>query len=85
MHRTMKPFTPTPRSRVKRLPKRARYDRETIYAILDAAFVCHIGYVIDRQPYVTPTAYWREGDAVYWHGSSKSRMLVALEKIPACA
>jgi len=78
----MKPFTPTPRSRVKRLPKRAHYDRETIYAILDAAFVCHIGYVIDRQPYVTPTAYWREGDAVYWHGSSKSRMLMALEKRP---
>lgn len=82
MHTTMKPFVPTPRSRVKRLPKRAHYDRETVYAILDAAFVCHIGYVIDRQPYVTPTAYWREGDSVYWHGSSKSRMLMALEKRP---
>lgn len=78
----MKPFTPTARSRVKRLPRRAHYERKTIYAILDAAFVCHIGYVIDRQPYVTPTAYWREGDAVYWHGSSKSRMLKALEKRP---
>ncbi|HEX5093720.1 MAG TPA: pyridoxamine 5'-phosphate oxidase family protein, partial [Burkholderiales bacterium] len=41
-----------------------------------------LGYVIDGQPYVTPTAYWREGDAVYWHGSSKSRMLLALEKSP---
>lgn len=79
----VKPFTPTARSRVKRLPKRAHYDRATIYGILDAAFVCHIGYVIDRQPYVTPTAYWREGDAVYWHGSSKSRMLLALEKRPS--
>ena len=78
----MKPFTPTARSRVKRLPKRAHYDRETIYGILDAAFVCHIGYVIDRQPYVTPTAYWREGDAVYWHGSSKSRMLLTMETRP---
>lgn len=82
MPTTMKAFSPTARSRVKRLPKRARYDRETIYGILDAAFVCHIGYVIDRQPYVTPTAYWREGDAVYWHGSSKSRMLMALERRP---
>lgn len=82
MHTTMKPFAPTPRSRVKRLPKRAHYDRETVYAILDAAFICHIGYVIDRQPYVTPTAYWREGDSIYWHGSSKSRMLMALEKRP---
>ena len=78
----MKAFTPTARSRVKRLPKRAHYERETIYAILDAAFVCHLGYVIDRQPYVTPTAYWREGDAVYWHGSSKSRMLMVMEKRP---
>jgi nitroimidazol reductase NimA-like FMN-containing flavoprotein (pyridoxamine 5'-phosphate oxidase superfamily) len=78
----VKDFTPTARTRIKRLPKRARYDRETVYAILDAGFVCHLGYVIDRQPYVTPTAYWREGDAVYWHGSSKSRMLLALEKNP---
>lgn len=78
----MKDFTPTARTRIKRLPKRARYDRDTVYAILDAGFVCHIGYVIDGQPYVTPTAYWREGDAVYWHGSSKSRMLMALEKSP---
>jgi uncharacterized protein len=78
-------FTPTPRTKVRRLPKRARYDRRTVHAILDAGFVCHIGYVIDGQPYVTPTAYWREGDAVYWHGSSKSRMLLALERrAPIC-
>jgi len=76
------PFKPTDRSRVKRLPKRARYDRETVYAILDAGFVCHVGYRIGTQPYVTPTAYWREGDHLYWHGSSKSRMLQALEKRP---
>jgi nitroimidazol reductase NimA-like FMN-containing flavoprotein (pyridoxamine 5'-phosphate oxidase superfamily) len=67
---------------VKRLPRRAHYDRDTVYAILDAGFACHLGYVIDGQPYVTPTAYWREGDSVYWHGSSKSRMLLALEKHP---
>ncbi len=78
----MKAFTPTDRTKIRRLPGRAHYDREMIYGILDAAFICHLGYVIDRQPYVTPTAYWREGDAVYWHGSSKSRMLRALEKRP---
>ena len=76
----MKDFTPTARTKIKRLPKRARYDRDTVHSILDAGFVCHIGYVIDEQPFVTPTAYWREGDAVYWHGSSKGRMLLALEK-----
>ncbi|MEW6688542.1 MAG: pyridoxamine 5'-phosphate oxidase family protein [Pseudomonadota bacterium] len=78
----MKPFVPTARSKLKRLPKRGHYDRETLYRILDAAFVCHLGYAIGGQPYVTPTAYWREGDAVYWHGSSKSRMLLAQEKGP---
>jgi nitroimidazol reductase NimA-like FMN-containing flavoprotein (pyridoxamine 5'-phosphate oxidase superfamily) len=78
----VKPFVPSARSKIKRLPKRAHYDRETVYGILDAAFICHLGYVIERQPFVTPTAYWREGERVYWHGSSKSRMLLALEKSP---
>ena len=78
----MRPFVPTARSRLKRLPKRGHYDRATVYGILDAVFVCHIGYAIGGQPYVTPTAYWREGDAVFWHGSSKSRMLLAQEKSP---
>jgi nitroimidazol reductase NimA-like FMN-containing flavoprotein (pyridoxamine 5'-phosphate oxidase superfamily) len=77
-------FKPTARSRVKRLNKRAHYDRETIYAILDAGFICHVGYAIDGQPYVTPTAYWREGDHVYWHGSAASRMLRQLEQGVEC-
>ena len=71
----MKRFTPSEKIRVRRLPKRARYDVETIYSILDAGFICHIGYAIGGQPYVTPTAYWREDDHVYWHGSHASRML----------
>lgn len=74
----MRDLSPTARSRVKRLPERGRYDFETIAAILDAGFICHVGYVIDGQPYVTPTAYWRSGEHVYWHGSSASRMLRAL-------
>ncbi len=68
-------FKPTKRSRIKRLPKRAHYDRATVHAILDAGAICHVGYVIDGEPYVTPTAYWRKGEHVYWHGSSASRML----------
>ncbi|QEX25209.1 flavin-nucleotide-binding protein [Hypericibacter adhaerens] len=68
-------FEPSPRSRVKRLYQRGHYDRETVYAVLDAGLIAHIGYVIDGQPYVTPTAYWREGDMLYWHGSAASRML----------
>ena len=77
-------FVPSARSKVKRLPKRGHYDRATIDAILDAGFICHVGYAIDGQPYVTPTAYWREGDAVYWHGSSASRMLRVLETGADC-
>ncbi len=81
----MDAFAPTTKTRVKRLPKRAHYDRETVYAILDAGAICHVGYVIEGQPYVTPTAYWRHGDRVYWHGSSASRMLRALDKgVAAC-
>jgi uncharacterized protein len=75
---------PTARTRLKRLPKRARYDRETVHAILDAGFVCHVGYAIEGQPYVTPTCYWREGDSIYWHGSSASRMLRHLERGAEC-
>ncbi len=76
---------PSERMRVKRLPDRGHYDRETVHTILDAGLICHVGYVIDGQPYVTPTGYWREGDRVYWHGSSASRMLrQQKEGIPVC-
>jgi len=78
-------FEPTARTRVKRQGMRGAYDRETVYGILDAGLLCHVGYVIDGQPYVTPTAYWRDGDRVFWHGSSASRMLRQVETgIPVC-
>ncbi len=76
----MTELTPTARSRVKHLHERGRYDLETIASILDSGFLCHVGYVIDDKPYVTPTAYWRKGDHVYWHGSSASRMMRTLEQ-----
>ena len=75
----------TARTRVRRLPKRGHYDRATVHAVLDAGVICHVGYVIDGQPYVTPTCYWRHGDRLYWHGSSASRMLRHLKQgVPAC-
>jgi uncharacterized protein len=81
----MTAFTPTHRSKVKRLHERGRYDEDTVFAILDAGLIAHIGYVIDGQPYVTPTAYWRRGRTLYWHGSSASRMLRTQEEgIPVC-
>jgi nitroimidazol reductase NimA-like FMN-containing flavoprotein (pyridoxamine 5'-phosphate oxidase superfamily) len=66
-----------PVNRVKRAPTRGRYDKATIHGILDAALVCHIAYVIDGRPYCTATGFWREGDHLYWHGSSRSRMIQA--------
>lgn len=75
---------PTERVRVRRLNERARYDAGSIAAILDAQPVCHVGYVFDGKPYVTPTLQWREGDRVYWHGSSASRMLRAVDEAEAC-
>ena len=65
----------TPRTRLKRLPKRGHFDRETINAILDEAFICHVGFVADDQPYVIPTGFARVENDLYIHGSSASRML----------
>ena len=76
---------PTPRTRIVREPQRAVYDRDAINQILDEAFLCHIGFVADGQPYVIPTSYGRDGDVLYIHGSAASRMLRNLnEGIPVC-
>ncbi len=73
------------RARVKREHQLAHYDNETLYDVLDSHIMAHIGYVIEGQPFVTPTLYWREGNKLYWHGSSASRMLKAQTKgIPVC-
>src|ERR1700692_182686 len=78
-------FVPTARSRVRRHLERAHYDREPVSPLPDAALLCHIGYIIDGAPYVTPTLFWRDGERLYWHGSSASRMLRAQrEGIPVC-
>src|SRR5437773_101704 len=68
----------TERTRLRRLPKRGKFDRQTIYAILDEAIVCHVGFVADEQPYVIPTGFARIGDDLYVHGSAASRMLRTL-------
>jgi nitroimidazol reductase NimA-like FMN-containing flavoprotein (pyridoxamine 5'-phosphate oxidase superfamily) len=74
----MTQFQPTNRTQVKRLPKRGHY-------ILDTAFVCHVGFQVDSQPYVIPTNYGRAGDTLYLHGSAASRMLKTLSTgVPVC-
>ncbi len=74
----MEAFSPTGRTTVRRLPKRGVYDKAEVCAILDEGFICHVGFVIDGQPYVIPTGYARLGDEIYLHGSAASRMLRAL-------
>lgn len=70
---------------MRRLPDRARYDRETIHAILDEGLVCHVGFVDGGQPFVIPSAYARVGDRLVVHGSAASRMVKALASgAPAC-
>ncbi len=75
----MDQFIPTPRTQVKRLPKRGVYDRAQVYSILDEGFVCHVGFALEGQPYVIPTGYVRAGDQIYFHGSAASRMLRAID------
>ncbi|CAN5352259.1 pyridoxamine 5'-phosphate oxidase family protein [soil metagenome] len=71
---------PSDRTRLRRYNWLAKYDRDTINAVIDAGMVCQVGYVIDGSPYVTPTNHWRIDDYVYWHGSSASRMLKEQQK-----
>ena len=78
-------YTPFPRARIKRAYYCAAYYTESIFAILDAAQMIHVGYVIDDQPYVTPTLNRRDGETLFWHGSSASKMLRQLRHgAPVC-
>jgi uncharacterized protein len=77
---------PTARTRVVREAHRGVYDRETVYRILDEGFLCHIGFVVDGQPFVIPTSYGRKDERLYIHGSAASRMLRNMQKegMPVC-
>jgi uncharacterized protein len=75
---TTNTYTPTTRTKVRRLRKRGVYDKARIHAILDEGIICHVGFVKDGQPYVIPTLYARAGETLYVHGSAVSRMLKSL-------
>jgi nitroimidazol reductase NimA-like FMN-containing flavoprotein (pyridoxamine 5'-phosphate oxidase superfamily) len=75
----------TERTKLKRLPKRGHFDRETVYGILDEGFICHVGFAPQGQPFVIPTGYARVDDMLYVHGSQASRMLRTLSGgVDAC-
>jgi len=71
-------FAPTKKTRVTRKPDRGHYDRQTVYAILDQAFVCHAAFIADGLPFVVPTNYVRVGDQLFLHGSTASRLMKTL-------
>ncbi len=73
-------FLKSGRNQVRRIPTRGHYDRETVYAVLDAGFLCHVGFVAESQPYVIPTLYGRDGDDLFLHGAASSRMLRNLDR-----
>lgn len=76
----MPAYQPTERTQVHRLPKRGVYDQAQVHSILDEGFICHIGFVVDGQPYVVPTGYGRVEERLFIHGSSASRMLRKLDQ-----
>ena len=75
----MTDFTRTGRNRIKRLPTRGHYDRETVYRILDEALICHVGFVERKQPYVIPINFARVDDRIVLHGAKASRLLKHIE------
>ena len=78
-------MNPTQRTQLRRLPKRGAYDSKTIHEILDRGFLAHVGFQLEGQPFVIPTLYGREGERLYLHGSSASRMLGELNTgMPVC-
>ncbi len=76
----------TKRTKLKRAVDRGSYDRDVVNAIIDEAYICHVGFAVDGQPYVVPTIHARVGDQLYLHGSAASRMLRTIrdEGVPVC-
>jgi hypothetical protein len=84
-HQTSRPGPPTERVRVRRRAARASYERSVLNAILDQALVCHVGYLHDGQPYVTPTIHARVDETIYLHGQRGNRSLNTLASgAPVC-
>ncbi|HVN36898.1 MAG TPA: pyridoxamine 5'-phosphate oxidase family protein [Myxococcota bacterium] len=78
-------FEATSRTRLRRRPARGAYDEASVFAILDAGLIAHVGYAEGGAPRVIATAYWREGRTLYWHGAAGSQALRAQAGgIPVC-
>ncbi|WAL64278.1 pyridoxamine 5'-phosphate oxidase family protein [Amycolatopsis cynarae] len=81
----MTPLSPTPRSTLTRYRERAATDRQALYDLLDEAMICHVGLVLDGSPVVLPTGFGRDGDTLYFHGSTGSgNMRAAASGVDVC-
>ena len=78
------PLSTTPKTTLHRHQERGRTDRGDLYAVLDAGLICHLGVIIDGAPVVLPTAYGRQGDRLYLHGSSANRSILAADGQEVC-
>lgn len=77
-------YPKTNRSRIRREPHLGSYQRADVYRVVDASPLCHVGYIIDGEPRVTPTMHWRQGNRIYWHGSVGSRFLRHVDGARVC-
>jgi nitroimidazol reductase NimA-like FMN-containing flavoprotein (pyridoxamine 5'-phosphate oxidase superfamily) len=75
---------PSPRTQIKRIARNASYDSALLYAIVDAAYLCHIAFADTQGSHCIPTACWRIGGHLYIHGSNGSRMLKQLAEQDCC-
>ena len=77
-------FPVSARTRIRRQPRLGSYSRADVYQVLDASPLCHVGYLLDGAPFVTPTLQWRRDNTLYWHGSIASRFLQQAEGRSVC-
>lgn len=77
-------LVPTPRTKVRRLADRGRFDRATVHEVLDEAYVAHVGFIVDGEPRVLPMTYGRDGDVLYLHGAAANAMLRASTDAEVC-
>ncbi|MBL3656429.1 pyridoxamine 5'-phosphate oxidase family protein [Fulvivirga sediminis] len=76
----MEEYNVTNRNKVKRVAKRASYDKESVYRVLDDSFLCHVSFVVEGQPFIIPTIYGRKGNTLFLHGATTSRMIKTLQE-----
>lgn len=74
----------TSRTKLNRLPERGSFDVDAIHTVLDSTPMCHVAYIFEGKPAIVPTLQWREGERVYWHGSTGANSHLAAKANEVC-